>query len=119
MKEFFTRQKANEGKELPLYLPSGEKSEHTIRVLGVDSDTFKKNDAKAKREAMELSAIEDDKERQEALAKVQSELIASLVVDWSFEQECTLENVVNFFKEAPQIQEAVNKFAANRRAFFS
>lgn len=119
MQEFFTRQIANEGKELALYLPNGEKSEHSIRVLGMDSDVFKRKEAKMKRAAMELSAIKDDEEREAAIEKLQTELVASLVVSWTFEQECTLDNVVKFLTEAPQIEDAINKFAANRKAFFS
>ena len=38
MNAFFTRGVANEGVQLPLYLPTGEKSEHWVRILGVDSD---------------------------------------------------------------------------------
>ena len=41
MSAFFTRDRANEGIELPLYLPNGRKSEHWLRVLGVDSDAFR------------------------------------------------------------------------------
>ena len=41
MDAFFTRGKANEGVQLPLYLPDGSKSEHWVRILGVDSDIFR------------------------------------------------------------------------------
>lgn len=119
MEEFFTRQKANEGKVLPLYLPSGEKSEHTITILGIDSDKFKKSDAKMKRAALELSKDLKDEERAEEVEKLRVRLIASMVVSWTFEQACTEDNVVKLLTEAPQIAEAVNQFAANRRAFFA
>jgi len=119
MQEFFTRQLANEGKELPLFLPNGEESEHKIRVLGVDSDKFKTKENESKKIAVELAALEDDEERRKAIEDLQYKLIASLVVDWTFDQECTETNVVNFLREAPQIADEINKFAANRKAFFS
>ena len=49
MNAFFTRGVANEGLQLPLYLPNGEKSEHWVRVLGVDSDSFRAAEAESKR----------------------------------------------------------------------
>ncbi|MBG89599.1 MAG: hypothetical protein CMO80_22250 [Verrucomicrobiales bacterium] len=119
MQEFFTRQLANEGKELPLYLPSGEKSEHKIRVLGVDSDKFKSKEAESKKIAAELAALDDNEERRVAIEDLQLKLIATLVIGWTFDQECTEENVVNFLREAPQIADAINRFAGNRKAFFS
>ena len=45
-------------------------------------------------------------------------LVACLVSSWSFEQPCTPENVQAFLRESPQIMEATDKVAANRRAFF-
>ena len=39
MDEFFTRGKANEGVQLPLYTPDGSKSEHWVRVLGQNMAT--------------------------------------------------------------------------------
>lgn len=119
MEEFFTRQKANEGKVLPLYLPSGEKSKHTITVLGIDSDTFKRADAKMRREVLELPNTLTEEERAEKIEELRIRLIAHVVANWTFEQECNETNVVKLFKEAPQICEAVNQFAGNRRAFFA
>ncbi|ANO57507.1 hypothetical protein [Vibrio phage vB_VhaS-tm] len=118
MQEFFTRQKANEGKKVPLYLPNGEPSEHWIQIRGVDSDQFKEAERAAKRKAIEFAQIEDTKERAEAVREAELGCIAALVVDWSFDQECTPDNVVNFLREAPQIADMVNRYAANRKSFF-
>ncbi|QMV29699.1 hypothetical protein [Vibrio phage vB_VnaS-AQKL99] len=119
MEEFFTRQKACEGKKVPLYKPNGEPSEHWFKIRGVDSDQFKEAETAAKRKAIELAQIEDVKERAEAVRTTELACIAALVADWSFEQECTTDNVVNFLREAPQIADMVNRFAANRKSFFA
>lgn len=37
MESFFTRENANEGIELPLLLPDGTKTEHWLRIRGVDA----------------------------------------------------------------------------------
>lgn len=118
MKEFYTRKTANEGVQLPLYYPDGTMSDHWIQVRGVDSDHFRRAEAKAKRKAVELAQIEDEQKRAEAVRETELEGIAALVAGWSFEQEATPENVVNFLREAPQIADMVNRYAARRTEFF-
>lgn len=119
MKEFFTRERANEGVKLPLYHPDGTPSEHWLRVRGIDSDNFRRAETKSKQSVMELIAIKDDKTKEEKIEEVEIDLIASLVVAWSFPQEFTREEVIKFLIEAPQIREQVNSFAARRSVFFS
>lgn len=117
MNAFFTRGVANEGVQLPLYLPTGEKSEHWVRVLGVDSDAFRAAEAESKRDAFRIAGIESREERAAEIAKSKRRLIASLVCAWSFPQECTADAVDAFFQEAPQIMDAID-FAASKRALF-
>ena len=118
MKEFYTRQTANEGVQLPLYYPDGTVSEHWIKVRGVDSDHFRQAEAKAKRSAVELAQIKDEQKRAEAVRETELECIAALVSGWSFPEEANHDNVVNFLREAPQIADMVNRFAARRAEFF-
>lgn len=118
MKEFFTRQIANEGVTLPLYHPDGTPSEHWIKVRGVDSDHFRKAETKAKREAMNLAQLDNEQEKAEAIRETELDCIAALVAGWSFEPECTQNNVVNFLREAPQIADMINRFAVRRSEFF-
>lgn len=118
MKEFYTREKANEGIELPLFLPDGTLSEHWLIVRGVDSDKFRQAESTAKRKAIEFAQIEGMQERADAVRTAELECIAALIADWSFPQECTADNVVTFLREAPQIADEVNRFAARRIAYF-
>lgn len=118
MKEFFTRQAANEGVKLPLLLPDGSESEHWLMVRGVDSDAFRMAESKSKRKVIELAQITDQQERATQVREVELECIASLIAGWSFEEKLTTDNVVHFLREAPQIADAVNKFAVRRADFF-
>lgn len=118
MEAFFTREKASLGVKLPLYAPTGEKTEHWLRIRGIDSDEFRAAEADARRDAMRVAAIEDLEERRLAIQDAQRALIATLVIDWSFDQECVHDNVMKFFREAPQIQDAVDKAASRRALFF-
>ena len=56
MESFFTRENANEGIELPLLLPDGTKTEHWLRIRGVDADGFRKAEARSKRKMLEIAA---------------------------------------------------------------
>lgn len=119
MEAFFTRERANEGIEVPLYLPDGTKTEHWLRIRGVDSDHFRLAEAESKRDAMRVAMIEDPLERAKAIADAKLNLIAALVISWSFEKECTLENIKEFFRQAPQIADAVDQVASKRALFFA
>lgn len=119
MDDFFTSDKAEEGRKLPLYAPSGEKTEHWLIVRGIDSDTFKRAEAKAKREGAKLAELETEAERHEKIRELQRRSVASLISAWSFDLEFTEKNVINFLKKAPQIEEAVNSFSARRTLFFA
>lgn len=119
MKEFYTRQTANEGVNLPLYHPDGTLSEHYLIVRGIDSDHFRQAESAAKRKAVDIAQIESEQKRAEAVRETELECIAALIANWSFPEDCTKINVVNFLREAPQIADMVNRFAARRAEFFS
>lgn len=119
MEDFYTRALSNEGVELPLYLPTGEKSEHSIRIAGIDSDVFRKASVEAERDAYKVSDIQDTQERATFIRESKLRLIASLVLSWSFEKECTLKNAMDFLREAPQICDAIDSVATKRKLFFS
>ena len=118
MQEFFTRQIANEGIRLDLYLPDGTLSEHWLQVRGMDADEFHTAEMIAKRDAVKLADIESDEERAVAIQEAQITLIASLIAGWSFPTDFTKDNVVTFLREAPQIADEVNRLAAKRSVFF-
>ena len=119
MEEFYTRGRAEDGVKIPLQTPEGAKTDHYLIVCGIDSDRFRQADIKAKRKMLELAAETDDEKRTENLNSAKAELIASLVKDWSFDQECTRANVVSFLREAPQIMEQIDRVTANRPLFFT
>lgn len=119
MDEFFTREKANEGIQVPLWRPDGTKSEHWVRIVGIDSDVFRQADAEARRDAIRIAQLESGSERAMEIARSKRRLIAHLVVAWSFDQECTVENVEQFFVNAPQIMDAIDVAASKRTLFFA
>lgn len=115
---FFTRAKANEGIKLPLSLPDGSDTDHWIQIRGVDSDVFRAADSAARREALEMIDIVDKAELERRVNDGALRLLGSLVIAWSFPMECTIDNIVTFLREAPQIGEQINRIAARRSVFF-
>lgn len=119
LEQFFTRELAEEGVDLSLYLPTGADSGKSIKLRGMDSDVFRTAELKAKRKAIEISQIKDDEERETSIQKSKTELIASLVISWTLDVEFTFENVVKLLTEAPQIEDTIDKFVSNRALFFT
>lgn len=119
MDEFFTRERANEGIQVPLWRPDGTKSEHWVRIIGIDSDAFRQADAEARRDAVRIAQIESPSERAGEIARSKRRLIAHLVIGWSFEQECNVDSVEQFFTQAPQIMDAIDVAASKRTLFFA
>lgn len=115
LSDFFTREKANDGIEVPLYLPDGSESEHKLTIRGVDSDAFRQAETDAKRRAMQDAA--DGKEPDENDGRLN--LLVPLVASWTFDEPCTAANVRQLLKEAPQIADAIDRIAVRRSLFFA
>jgi hypothetical protein len=119
MEAFFTRQRANEGVELPLDLPDGTPTAHRIRVRGVDSDAFQAAEAESKRRLSEL--VISRKLSAPGAGDFAAEriiLLSALVIGWTFDAPCTPENVQGLLREAPQLADQIDRIAARRSLFF-
>lgn len=119
MDKFRTRQRATDGIKMPLSTADGEETEHYLELYGIDSDVFRDREIKTVRLALDISIIEDEKERLAKQREAKTSLVASLVKGWSFDQECTTENVISFLSDAPQIQDQIDRVAGNRSLFFA
>lgn len=116
--DFFIREKANEGIDVPLALPNGEDSGHTICVRGIDSDHFKKAQVTRSRQNLRILAIENEEEQLAETEKADTALLSSLVAGWSFPEEFNETYVVQLLTENPVIRSLVDGTAAKRSAFF-
>lgn len=120
IEQFFTRQRANEGVDLPLFLPDGKPTTHSIKIRGADSDAFRLAEAESKRRLMQLSIDGDRDKLVASLATERIDLLASLVISWTFaDRPCTLENVKTVLREAPQIADQIDKLSSKRQLFFA
>ncbi|OED34508.1 hypothetical protein AB832_07365 [Flavobacteriaceae bacterium (ex Bugula neritina AB1)] len=114
IEDFYTAPAHNAGRRIPLYAPDGSKTEHWLEVLGVDSDSYQKASLNMQRD---LSVIKEEVDREDLLHRYKNKLLASLISDWSFDQECTDEEKEKLLKNAPLIAKEVDLFASNRDNF--
>lgn len=118
MSSFFTRERANEGIEFTLDLPDGTPTKHRIKIRGMDSDAFKAAKADSRRRLLELAQRASKAEIDAVDADAENiRLVATLVVSWTFSEDCTHEGVCKLLREAPQIAEQIDRIAGRRALF--
>lgn len=122
MDAFNVSKLSNEGVKLPLSLPDGTATAEYLVVCGADSTKFRNHRARADRDKVKLSKRtkeQDPAEMARLTAEIDRELVATLIVDWSFPEPCEKANVCKFLADSPQIQAQVDLFAGNRANFFA
>jgi len=115
MEQFYTRDASNEGIKLPLAAASGDKTDHYLNIRGFDSDAFRDSEAEARRTIINAGADG----AADAAKEGRLDMIASLVIGWSFKTECNPDNVKEFLKKSPQIADEVERIAGDRALFFA
>jgi len=119
MTDFYTRNAGNEGVKLPLVRPDGTKTDDYLVIRSVDSDAFREAQAEANRNVIMAAQTEDEDERKRMIRESSNNLLTVLVKDWSFDEECTPENVNDFLTNAPHIGDQIDKFAGKRELFLA
>ena len=118
MNKYKIRKQAQTPTKVPLFDPAtGKETGDYLMIRSSLSDEF----TAAREEALQSiqSMVEPNKDkRKAAVAELQLELKAALVSGWSFDEPFTEENVVNFLREAPQIQAMVMSVADDSARFF-
>lgn len=120
MDRYKTRDKANVPQRIKLLDPAtGKETDDYIDVLSSLSDRFRAARDKAMREAAMVANIPHDGQREQAATDARLEMYAALVAGWSFnDTPCTPPNVVEFLREAPQLQNLIVAVADDSERFF-
>jgi hypothetical protein len=117
MEQFFTEEKAAAGIKLHLEDASGKPTEHWLLIRGLDAEEFRIQELASQREAVQISALKNDRAKFAAIVELSRRVTATLVMDWSFPKPCNKENVIAFLKKAPQIEKAIDKASGSRKLF--
>lgn len=119
MDKYKVRAQAQTPRKVYLRDPStGKETEDFLEVLSSLSDEFLEARDEAMQEAGQI-ATKDVAERKKLVKDIQLRMRASIVSGWSFPEPCTKENVVEFLRESPTVQQLITAAADNHAAFFS
>ena len=113
---FLTRPYANEGIKVRLYDAEGKDSGHWLRVVGEDSDLFRNGQANLYRIALKNSELPE--EQADEIFKAESlRVLASCILDWSFEEEATIDERVSLLMDAPKIKDRIERTITSSSLF--
>lgn len=116
IRDFFTREDANEGTTLPLFTPSGDPTDHWIKIRSIDSDEYRKAEMDMRR-AIYSNPVEEGPKREAWLVEQRTKLIASLVIGWSLPDPCTIVAREELVREAPALSDKIEELASKRALF--
>ena len=123
---FSTNELSNEGVKIDLTDVEGNPTKHWLKILSTDSKAFKKAQAVFKKKIFDIrersNSVDmfDDSEEGD---KAALELLASLVVAWSFKEDdgsdypCTKPNIVKLLTDAPMLASEIDTASARRKNF--
>lgn len=106
-KDFYTRPESDKGVKFHLVGPDGTQSDEWLLVAGAESLRYEKTH----RDTVKAIIAGSDSLEQGNI------LLAALIIDWSFEDECTSEIVLDFLQNAPYIKVDLDRFVVNRANF--
>ena len=120
MDKFKTRERAQKPVRAQLIDPgTGKPTEDWIDVRSSLSDNFLTARDEAMQKAAEIGSIKELEARKAQVKLNGLRMKAALVAGWSFDEECTEENIIKFLQDAPQIQDQIVAIADDNAAFFT
>ena len=123
-KKYDTRSASNTGVQLFVIGPDGKITTDWLTVRGLDSDAFQAAAAEMRRALLQYisdngghKAATEKPEYKQVVKQQELRMKASLVGGWSFEEECTVDNVIALFECAPYIGAQVDDESGKRERF--
>lgn len=112
MTDFFIKDKANQGKKVPLHDIDGSETDQYIVICSVHSDAY----AQAKEAYLKKIA---DYHANNGEKPNPLEVLAAIIKDWSFDEELTPDNALTFLEQAPHITAEVDKLVVDTEFHYS
>lgn len=103
---------------LKLVYPGIGDTGETLTIRSQYSKEFREAKARATRQISTLTISRKGKDLDEdELKLIEDTQFAALIADWSFEEECTVENIIEFLDANPQVYDLINTTAAQDTLF--
>lgn len=109
LSDLYTRDAANSGKQFEIPLPDGKGSGSFITLLHVDSDSFRHKKHQVLAKAALFSGEMTPEQKRIAQNESMAEIRASLIADWTLEDEYSHEKAKELMLNAPYLQDWVDK----------
>lgn len=125
---FATAKLAEEGVKIPLTDVEGNKTKHWIKIKSTDSSSFKKAQSKFRKRFIQINELNEADDSLDSILeseKLTLELLASLVVSWSFKNDdgtpykCVKSNIIRVLREAPVLAQEIDAASARRKNFIN
>lgn len=114
-----TRERAQKPSRVMLIDPAtGKETEDWLEIRSSLSDEFLDARDSTMQEVQSLTEPNPDK-RKAAVKELQLKMKAALVAAWSFDEPFNERNVIEFLREAPQLQQMVLTVADDSARFFA
>ena len=122
---FATAKLAEEGVKIPLTDVEGNETKHWIKIKSTDSISFKKAQSRFRKRIVAIHELGDEDSLDSILEteKLSLELLACLVISWSFKNDdgtpykCTKANALKLLKDAPILAQEIDAASARRKNF--
>lgn len=124
IKELFTRKRHNDGVKVDVRNEEGEVV-GWIRVRGMDSDAYRSAHDSFNQAMVRLAgvvraggagaALLDATQAEKDEAAIAER--AALIAEWSFDDECSVANVIELLREAPALSDQIRSIAFDRDRF--
>lgn len=103
---------------MPISYPGIGLTEDTLTIRSRYAKEFRAADAKASRQLSSMAMAAKGKPLDSDIIKdIEDRAFAALVADWSFDEECNEDNVVEFLRDNPNIFDEINSKAAQDSLF--
>jgi hypothetical protein len=116
--DFYTRDKANEGRTVDVPGPDGKPCGVKFTIHSSDCDAFRRGKAAILAKGLDIASLPDDK-RADAVERLNLEMVALCVSGWEgMEDDFSQDALVTLFQNAPYLAAFVERIADNRTLFF-
>jgi hypothetical protein len=103
---------------LKLVYPGIGDTGETLTIRSQYSKEFREAKARATRQITTMTIARKGKDLDDDEVKlIEDTQFASLIAGWSFEEECTVENIIEFLDANPQVYDLINTTAAQDTLF--
>lgn len=118
-KKYNLNDKSGATQELAFTFPGEGPTGIVLHIRSQYSKEFREADSRATRQISSLTVSQNGAPIDpELLDHIELGIFASLVAGWTFEEECTPENVIEFLAANPHTKDEINKLAARDSLFF-